>query len=420
MWTGLIRFSGDRRGSVIAIFAITLSVIVGVVIAALNISSAISQRSRAQDAIDSAALAAVRLFMDSAMTDEQVIQSARSFLTAASNVDPNIAASAISIDRAAKQITIDYDADALSSAKSTLWDGIIPVRAQTKARIGGSVIYPVCILITEMYDNHTLRASNDSKVDLNNCLVQVNTQNWDAVEAKDDAYIHINNGQNCYVGDIHFGDILPEKMPTCTLFADPFYSYSVPFPNNCDYTDFKISKKNPHSAPLQPGVYCGGIDIEQDATFSPGVYYVKDGPLEISGSQTDITAEGVTFLLVGEDTGVTIESGGKMTFTPAAKAAAGQFDGFVFFLDQSANIDPSAVSEITGADVDLVGAIYLNGQHLVIGKNADLDITQGSIVVSYLLPQGGDLDFTGSLPTASAAAAALQKALPGSTPVLVK
>ena len=209
-------------------------------------------------------------------------------------------------------------------------------------------------------------------------------------------------------------------MPTCNLFPDPFLALTVPFPPNCDFHDFKISQKKPHSGPLTPGVYCGGITIEQDATFSPGVYYVKDGPLNISGSQTDIVADGVTFLLVGDDAAVEIESGGKMLFTPAAAAAAGAHDGFVFYLDQSANTDPSSTSEITGADVTLKGAIYLNGQHLVIGKNTDLTITEGSMVVSYLLPQGGDMTFTGALPNVSAAAAALQKSLPGSTPVLVK
>jgi Flp pilus assembly protein TadG len=413
----LSQFNTDQRGSVVVIFAVAIVLIVGIVVAATNITSAVSQRSRAQDAIDAAALAAVKLFPAQGVTDAQIEQSARSFLASASD-DSSISNAAINVDRGAKEVSISYLSDASNTIRSPLWDGLFKVGAQTKARLGGGTIYPVCILITEPTDNHTLRASDGSQLDLNNCLVQVNTQNWDAVEAKDDSYIHINGGQNCYVGDIHFGDVQPEKMPTCTLFADPFASIGVNVPSNCNFTKFKIPKTQPHSPPLTPGVYCDGLTIEQDATFQPGLYYIKDGALDISGSQTDIAATGVTFVLVGDDAGVTIDGGGKMQFSPAEASAAGKFDGFLFYLDQGVGTEPASVSEITGADAEMSGVIYMAGQHLIVGKNADVKI-DGSMVVGYLLGQGGDLNFTGSLPTASAAAAAMQKTLPGSIPVLV-
>jgi len=40
------------------------------------------------------------------------------------------------------------------------------------------------------------------------------------------------------------------------------------------------------------------INISKDVTFSPGVYYIQDGDLTVSGS-ANITANNVTFLITG-------------------------------------------------------------------------------------------------------------------------
>src|SRR6185436_4848544 len=89
-------------------------------------------------------------------------------------------------------------------------------------------LWQVCVIVTESVDNHTLLVKDQSTIDFTNCMVQVNTQNWDAVEARDSSYIHSKNGENCFVGDIHYGDVQPPKNPTCTFFPDPFAAYVVP------------------------------------------------------------------------------------------------------------------------------------------------------------------------------------------------
>ena len=55
------------------------------------------------------------------------------------------------------------------------------------------------------------------------------------------------------------------------------------------------------------------------------------------------------------------------------------------------------------------GIIYLAGQKLIIGNGADFKLKPGSIVADYILPQGGNLDFTGSLSTTTAAEVAMRK-----------
>ena len=90
------------------------------------------------------------------------------------------------------------------------------------------------------------------------CMVQGNTANWDAVEARDTSYIHSTNGVNCFTGDIHYGDVTPPKEATCTMLPDPYASYVVPSNNPCTYTNKQMNNTN---ATLTPGTYCGGIKI---------------------------------------------------------------------------------------------------------------------------------------------------------------
>src|SRR5262249_44171931 len=143
-----------------------------------------------------------------------------------------------------------------------------------------------------------------------------------------------------------------------------------------------------YSGPLNPGVYCGGITITHSTTFNPGLYVVKNGDLNISGTATDITANGVTFVLTGNGAGLNLKMSGTQTFSPMT---SGQFAGFVFFLDQNPAYNPLSTSTIAagkhgnnGAQMTMNGIVYLAGQSLVIGSGSGdktvVTINPGSII----------------------------------------
>lgn len=412
-------FSKSERGTVLVTFALWSTLALGLTLGVVNLASASSQTARVQDALDSSALYSAMLLNDPLMTDDQVQSATRIWIAANAPNTPGIENASIAIDRVRKEVTLNYSELASNMTASTIWNGLVKINVISKAGLGGASTYPVCILITEPYDSHTLRASNNSKMDLNHCVVQVNTANWDAVEAKGSSYIHINDGQNCYVGDIHFGDVKPAKMPTCALLPDPFINLTVAA-SACDHFKFEITKKNPASGPLRPGTYCGGINIEQSATFTPGLYIIKDDGLTISGSKTDIQAEGATFVFTGSHAGLDIDSQGTMAFSPAPASAAGIFDGFVFFLDNGAASSPAAVSSIKNATIKMSGSLYFAGQTLVIDTGSKVEINPGSIVAGALLGDGGDLDFTGLQDPKTAAEKGLRKPVGNSIPVLLK
>jgi len=414
----------------------------------MDLSSAVSQRSKVQDILDAAALAGAGLYSAGSATDAAVTSRVRTFLARSSSGLPDLAAATVTPNGTQKTVTVAYSGQAVGLVAAGLINYAMPVRAHAKAGLGGAQPYPVCILITEPLDNHTLRVSNSSKMTLRQCVVQVNTANWDAVEAHDNSYIHIVDGKNCFVGNIHFGEVEPHKEDRCDLLPDPFSALSSPATALCNYTNLGIDPNADYSAlsdptgkgggkgakakgkgggggaavsvapaNLNPGTYCGGLRVTQTTTFAPGVYKITGGPLVIDGANADITARGVTFLLSGADAGVEIAAARNLTFSP--DLSGGPFSGFVFFLDQGATTNPLPASNWSGTTMTLSGMIYLKSQQLVISKG-NVTITDGAIVAGYLLPQGGNLDFTGKLNTTTPAVGSLEKTFTSLTPVLME
>jgi hypothetical protein len=97
---------------------------------------------------------------------------------------------------------------------------------------------------------------------------------------------------------------------------------------NCDNIGFSRSG----NATLQPGVYCGGIELTGNgtATLQPGTYYIKDGPLKVTGSRA-LSGNGVTFVMVGLAANLAL---GGVSSMAISAPADGDYAGFVFYGDR--------------------------------------------------------------------------------------
>lgn len=410
-----VRFSAECRASVVTTFAIALIPVVGGVGAAVDFSSAHSVKTALQGALDASALTIIKTA--ASQTEGDLTASARNYAQAnfhRANAE-NLVISA-SYDKTTSLLTLNGSADVPTAFMGVFGKSKINVAAISKASLDGSTTWAVCVLITEPTDNHTLKAVNKAKVDFTNCMVQVNTANWDAVEAHDIAYIRSKKGVNCFTGDIHFGDITPPKEPTCTMLSDPFASYVIPT-KPCDFTNLVVNTNKK----LDPGTYCGGININGTATvtFSAGVYYIQNGDFAVLGSAS-VIAEGVTFLLSGASTNVNIKTTGTLTLSPDRSAAAGQWAGFVFFWDQVVSKKKGQKNVFSDATINASGVFYFAGQKVEIENGAKITMNPGSIVADYLLPDDGSLVLTGTLNSSTQAEKQMQKSLPNSVPRLVQ
>src|SRR5829696_4046397 len=97
------------------------------------------------------------------------------------------------------------------------------------------------------------------------------------------------------------------------------------------------------------------------ATLAPGMYVIKDGPLNIS-SQAFVNGQGVTFFLTGNNAGFGINGGGAVNL---AAPTAGQFVGILIMQDRNAN--PGGSNTLSGgSETALRGAIYTPTQGLTV------------------------------------------------------
>jgi len=187
------------------------------------------------------------------------------------------------------------------------------------------------------------------------------------------------------VGDVNVGSRL--HLNKCTsptthaaATADPYAAIAAPsIPSGACKT------VPPLPATLQPGYYCSGLTINGQATFSPGLYYVK-GNLSLQGS-ANVTGNGVTFFV--EKSGTTAISGSAVVSLSAA--TSGTYAGMLFFGDRAA--DTSHNNNISGSTSStLTGVIYYPTQKVTFsgGSSQPNTCTQ---IVGDLITFSGSTNF---------------------------
>jgi Flp pilus assembly protein TadG len=430
-------FSRCARGNTTIIFALALLPILGAVGAGVDYSQANSMKSSMQAATDATALALIS--QASGLTSSQLTTAVSNYFTANFNRTASNVSVTSSYSSTTGVLTVNASANSATTFLNAMGISSVPVTTQSQASLGQKS-YQVCVMITNPTSGHTLLTSGTSQILFNNCMVQVNTDDWDAVQADNTSLMKGTNADNCFVGDIHFGNITPAKDPSCTLFPDPFAAYTMPSSaTSCNFgnppagatkASGNVAMPPPSTLTYNPGTYCGNVNVSppngSSVTFNPGVYIINGGTLTIKGgsasSLMNVTATGVTFLMTGNNAGFNLQNL-NLTMTPNT-TTAGTFNGFLFFLDQSCGSSCKYVAQSTMDTVTMSsnGVFYLVGQKFEIKKTSNITLNTGSIVADMLLPQDSAiLNITGHLNTGSAAQIALQKTANSSTnrPVLV-
>jgi hypothetical protein len=153
---------------------------------------------------------------------------------------------------------------------------------------------------------------------------------------------------------------------------DPFAGIPTPPVGGCDHIDLSFSG-NVSPPPLNPGVYCGGIQIsgKADIEFNPGTYIITDsagvpGSLHVTGNQATVTSlpGGVTFYTDGEST-INIAGNGVVDLKAPD---SGNYAGMVFYGDPYA---PESLQHTVTGNGDMLydGFMYFRTAVLKINGN---------------------------------------------------
>jgi hypothetical protein len=188
-----------------------------------------------------------------------------------------------------------------------------------------------------------------------------------------------------------------DQQPYHIPMRDPYagkYSTEVPSGTNC--TNFNHPTKTNSDGSLRPGCYNNFNPGNGTTVLSPGVYYLNNTNLSLSGQQR-LVGNGVTIIMTGTSPGsISMNGSSSMALTAPTDATCGVFQNIdsckyknMLFI-QSANATLGNDNLINGNNnTALDGAMYFpNGDISFTGSSAQA--TKCAMVVGYTVEFSGN------------------------------
>lgn len=279
----------------------------------------------------------------------------------------------------------------------------------------------ICVLALDEESPYALTFGDSARFSAPTCSVQVNSRSPQAMLSSTLTPPAALNF--CSAGGA-IGNFYPRVKANCSPVEDPYKDLQIPAAATaCDQTrQVTIKNKNgvgagrqflesqltrniegssiiPDHATLKPGIYCRGLEISgANVTLEPGVYHIW-GSLKFT-QNAGVYGNGVTFILKGEDTPLTIEEGAQVWLKAPA---SGLTEGLVFwqryleirdYLNGTVPEVPkklTSTSEInSGGGLTIIGTAYLpNHKLLVTSSNAISSQSPATSFIAYQIEFAG-------------------------------
>ena len=324
-------FRNDDSGTVAVLFAMSAMVLM-MAVGLSVISSDINQvRSRVQDALDAAVLAATAAGYGT--TDEERIALAQTVFVANFNYN----------DKQTTVVTVPQPTAVFSISETTVYgntevlrkspflsvfsaDHITsPVSSAAHKQQGA----PICVLGLNSTEDATMDFNGQAVLNIDNCASMTNSASGSgmhqvgqpSMKAKE---IGVTGG---YTGTGYD----PKPAAGVAPVSDPLASLPAPTPGACNPQSG--AKLQQATVTLTPGTYCGGLDIKAQSvvTLSPGIYIMKDGPLQIN-SGSIVTGNNVMIAFIGPSSTLYINGGASLSVT---SPSSGLYANIQFFGDRT-------------------------------------------------------------------------------------
>ena len=366
-------FATNSRGNIavtLSLLALPLFAAVGL---AIDYGMMTSKRAESQNRADSAALAAARLIALGGSSKSEVIEGAKTFALSTANADGVLTVQAEMLDD--NSITVTISENWAPIFAHLLNEQVTPIVATATARsAGGSKI---CVLALSSTMSSSVTLTGAARIDANGCSVYSNSTDRYAITSYKDSMLKA--ALICSAGGTSDGlaNFSPLPVTDCPAVADPLSSWPAPPVGNCDYLDMEVISG---THVLNPGVYCGGLLVtgSAKAELRPGVYVMKDGPLEVTKTAS-LTGDYVGVYLTGNNA-VFLFANTSSVGLSAPKD--GPMAGLLFFEDRSSALGRNF--EIVSENARrLVGTIYLpRGNFLVSSKKPVADLSAYTAIVA--------------------------------------
>jgi Flp pilus assembly protein TadG len=384
-------FLTDESGSYVVIFAVALPAIVGLSAFGTEEGLLLYNRQQMQHAADEAARSAAVAYSNGVTTEDGITRQAAGVAALYGYTGDTKSKSTVTVNHPAKsgpnvgnpstiEVIISRPQERIFSV---LWDPKpIPISAR-------SVALPqdqACILALNPTQNSSFSQQGSVNSHLIKCAVMVNSSSRTAMSIGGSASLSTSFvgvvGGISGVGNITTTD---GTISGYHVVADPYADVGLPPFTGCDKRNYSTHA----TQTLNPGVYCGGIDLGAGAnvTLAPGTYILDQGALSMAGSAS-LTGVGVT-LVFTSSTGsnfATANITGGATINLVAPTS-GPTAGIAIFGDRS--MPQGTQFKFTGGNQQTIGgAVYLAKAALSWAGNATVSQRCTQIVADTIQMTG--------------------------------
>ncbi len=349
--------SRSQKGAAVVMFALMLPVFIAGLGLAIDAGAMYEQNRRMQTAADAAALAAaqevralnVGSYEDAALYGAE----ANGYLRAgATGIEVRNPPTTGAFKGDAEYVEVVVSQPQPLFFMSMFKDSADTIRARA---VAGTSPNDTCLLVKNATAAKAFDATGDATVRFEGCSMQVNSSHSSAASATGNstveaASVNVVGGTN---GD-HFN---PDPYTGAEAMDDPLASFTMPALGACTFTSKRIIMT---SMTLNPGTYCGGIELRSQAKvkFNPGTYYLVGGGLNANAGAA-MTGIGVTFVNTEKKPSysydrIWINGGAAIDLSAPTN---GLWQGILFYQDPKINSTKQNVFS-GGAGMKLTGIVY--------------------------------------------------------------
>jgi Flp pilus assembly protein TadG len=349
-------FFRSKAGSTAMMFALSLPAVMGAVGIASDFAIYNMKLAKLQAAADQAAIAGAKEFALSTSSKSSIGDAAKSFALAAYD-------SGAALD---VQVSVDSTKNTVKVELSETWSpffahfvgaNVTPVISHATAALAGQA--NICVLALNKVLPMMLLVDQKGKITANSCGLYSDSKSSMGVAVQNGGVIKAD--LTCSAGGVNnSGSITAPPTTDCPVIDDPLASRPAPPIGSCLFNKYKVTTG---TAVLDPGTYCGGLEISGTAKviFNPGTYVIKDGEFKISNTAV-VKGEHVGFFLSGLTSKINFTGDSTISFTGAI---SGEMSGLLFYEDRASAL--YRIHRMSSAYAnELTGTIYLPKGYLLV------------------------------------------------------
>lgn len=363
-------FARSTSGGTLLVFALAMPALLGAVGAAVDYGTWVKERSHLQSAADAAAMAAARELSVSTFEQRRMQAVAESWAKKAFVADgaPRGLTVAVASQDNGTSVQVQLRHDRKQYLSGVL--AVVPghIAATSVATLRGQ--RKLCVIALDPASRQTIYLKSNSWLTARECDVHSNSASSNGVES--DSGIQVTAERVCSGGGFYGqGTFFGSRVSDCRKVEDPIADRVPPDGTGCTFTGMSVVDRGSAGSRhvLSPGIYCGGLFIGGNsyATFSPGEYVIKDGPLVVD-SNADVRGDGVGFYLTGPGSIFEFLSNARISLdAPRTGALA----GLLFFEDRSAPLLREHSIKTNYAS-NMTGTVYLPRGRFVVDATNDV------------------------------------------------